>query len=219
MALLPASLTLQKGTDAAKIDAQGTVEHWFSQLELSLKAHQISGLDGLFVPECWWKDTLALSWDFRALHTVPKIEGYLGENLPGRGFLTFKVPKSGATSPKVMQRGPMAWIESLFEFETNIGRGSGVLRLANTKPGEWKSWCISTWLSEIKGSEEKVGLRRPNGVTDAIPRQPKAQNGVFPKDKTVLIIGAGRTQLSIFVQRSNLYQGRLGWRLRLDYRL
>ena len=48
-----------------------------------------------------------------------------------------------------------AWIE----FETEVGRGRGHLRL---KDG--KAWTLLTTLDELKGHEEPRGPGRPKGV-------------------------------------------------------
>jgi putative flavoprotein involved in K+ transport len=49
--------------------------------------------------------------------------------------------------------------EAWLEFETEVGRGSGHLRLI-----DGQAWTLLTALDELKGHEESLGPRRPKGV-------------------------------------------------------
>ena len=60
-----------------------------------------------------------------------------------------------------------AWIE----FETEVGRGKGHLRLI-----DGKAWTLLTALDELKGHEQGLGPRRPKGV----------QHGADPERQTWL---------------------------------
>ncbi len=60
--------------------------------------------------------------------------------------------------------------EAWLEFETEVGRGSGHLRLR-----DGKAWTLLTTLYELKGHEEPTGTERPKGAehgADARPRAP-----------------------------------------------
>jgi len=93
-------------------------------------------------------------------------------------------------------------IEALFEFETAVGRGHGVLRLPVDKPSQ--AWVLSTSLEELKGFEEKVGTRRPSGEEYAhnfggdnwLDERTKRQAYV-DRDPTVLVVGGGQAGLAI----------------------
>src|SRR5262245_9601196 len=74
-----------------------------------------------------------------------------------RGFAIAK----NRTAPRRVRRLGVDAIEALFQFETAVGRGHGVLRLPVDNPSQ--AWVLSTSLEELKGFEEKVGGRRPSG--------------------------------------------------------
>ena len=79
--------------------------------------------------------------------------------MKARGFRITK----GRTPPRQVKRAGMDVIEAIYEFETAVGRGQGVLRLPAARPE--RAWVISTSLRELKGHEEPVnGRRRAGGV-------------------------------------------------------
>src|SRR5690606_38981244 len=67
----------------------------------------------------------------------------------------------GHVAPRRVKRTGIAVVEAIFQFETATGRGMGVLRMPLAQPG--KVWTFSTSLRELKGYEEPVGPRRPDG--------------------------------------------------------
>lgn len=82
-----------------------------------------------------------------------------------------------------------AWIA----FETKAGRGSGLLRLV-----DGKAFTLLTMLDELKGHEEPINDRRPNGVrhgafrdrvTWAESRDREAAELGYTVQSEVLIIG------------------------------
>ncbi len=65
------------------------------------------------------------------------------------------------TPPRRLQRAGLDVIEGIFQFETAVGRGFGVVRLLANEPS--KAFQLMTSLHELKGFEEKIGKRRPTG--------------------------------------------------------
>ena len=59
----------------------------------------------------------------------------------------------------------MDTIEAIFCFETNLGKGTGLLRLVPVPESNkgFAAWVLLTTLDEIKGHEEQIGERRPRG--------------------------------------------------------
>jgi hypothetical protein len=55
----------------------------------------------------------------------------------------------------------------MFDFETNVGRGAGVVRLVCDE-GTWKEYMMYTALQELKGFEESVGVRRVHGGSNSL---------------------------------------------------
>ena len=102
----------------------------------------------------------------------------------------FATPASGIT-----------WIESIFDFATDIGRGTGVIRLLEDTNGVWKGCTVYTALQELNAYKEMSGVRRPHGGNNSLiggtiegnwleRRQRKLD--FVDEDPTVLITGAGQ---------------------------
>lgn len=64
--------------------------------------------------------------------------------------------------PRRVKRTGIDVIEAIFRFETAVGRCMDVLRLPAAQPD--KAWVMSTSLRELKGHEEPVDRRRPDGT-------------------------------------------------------
>jgi putative flavoprotein involved in K+ transport len=100
-------------------------------------------------------------------------------------------------------------IEALIEFETEAGRGHGLLRLLGTQPD--KAWVLMTSLEELKGHEEPINERRPSG--DDYSRifggknwsdQRAVEQAFADREPAVLIVGAGQAGLSIAARLKRL---------------
>jgi hypothetical protein len=93
--------------------------------------------------------------------------------------------------PSLKEQGQMAWVESAFSFETKVGRGRGVLKLASVGGEEWKVWTISTQLEELKGHELNIGARAPRFDKSGSGEETKEE------DPTVVVIGAAQFWLAL----------------------
>jgi putative flavoprotein involved in K+ transport len=101
-----------------------------------------------------------------------------------------------------VQRAGIDVIEGIFQFETGVGRGYGVVRLLTGEPS--RAYQLMTGLHELKGFEEKIGKRRPTG--EAFSRnfggtnwkeQRTASQEYTDREPTVLIAGGGQAGLSL----------------------
>lgn len=92
--------------------------------------------------------------------------------------------------------GKVHTVQAFLTVETDIGRGSGVVRLVQYH-GAWKVFTLYTFLRELKGHEEQVGGRRPNGVAHGehlsrknwLDRRKAEENFENCEEPTVLILG------------------------------
>ena len=80
----------------------------------------------------------------------------------------------------------MIWLESVFSFETKVGRGQGVLKLAHDDGNVWKAWTISTCLERLNSHELKFGTK-----ANLYPEEGTSDETPAVEDPTVVIIGAG----------------------------
>lgn len=189
------------------------VTQWLSSFEDALKKEDSSSLATLFRPDGWWRDHLGLSWDLRTLNGLHAISNYVKQQTQGGKHQLFKLNArtTGRYQPKLANpREDVRWVESMFDFETNAGRGAGVVRLVQDgSQGAWKCYLLSTTLMEIKGAEELIGGRRPHGGDNSLTALPgreymgnwqdhrERQREFVDSEPVVLVVGAGQSGLCV----------------------
>jgi cation diffusion facilitator CzcD-associated flavoprotein CzcO len=193
-------------------DIAVSAQAWLDEFERTLGEPDRAPPDGLFLVDSFWRDVLALSWNL--------------QTLAGRGAvaqaLTALAPKAAPTNFKIApNRAPPRWvtragtnnIEAIFNFETALGRGSGIVRLApDPADGDrLKAWTLLTALEELKGFEEQLGSLRPRG--QAYSRDFRGPNWLdlrnasrdyADRDPTVLVVGGGQAGLAIAARLKQL---------------
>src|SRR5215216_2719678 len=136
------------------------VQQWLGSLEAGLRDPSHSAIAALFAPDSHWRDLLAFTWSLtphRGADQIAVAMAKLQAVTQAHGFAIAR----HRTPPRRVRRLGIDVIEALFDFETAIGRGSGVLRLPVDNPSQ--AWVLSTSLEELKGFEERTGARRPTG--------------------------------------------------------
>ena len=144
---------------------------------------------------------LALSWDFRTIHGLEKISEYLSENITYTTPHGLKLRESGKFAPNFNSpSGGITWLESMFDFQTRAGSGSGMLRLVQDLDGSWKGCMMYTALQDLKDFKESTGLRRAHGGNNSLVggtikgnwlERRQRQVEFVDEEPTVLIVGAG----------------------------
>ncbi len=186
------------------VDAKKAAAEIVTRINDALSKKDPAALTSLFLKEkSYWRDHLALSWNLRTLKGSDNIKKYLESSkvqltkIEVDDSSAFRAPRFGPIDGWGEVKGILFFIT----FETNIGRGQGIMNLAEEN-NEWKVFTIYTILTEIKGHEEPLRHRRTHGVKhggDPSRKNWKEQRetdkeGVEP---TVLIIGAGQAGLMI----------------------
>ena len=208
--IAPAGIQLSSAALAAR---------WLVAFEAALTNKDEAALAALFQADSHWRDILAFTWHLTPTIGAANIAAGLaaGQSLThARGF---QIP-TDRTPPRRVRRLGVDVIEALFAFETEVGRGNGVVRLVPSTPtgsaesghaygrtgpsDAVKAWVLSTTLQELKGHEENIGQRRPTGA--AFSRNFGGENwadmrrrleGYADRDPAVLVIGAGQAGLAI----------------------
>ncbi len=174
---------------------------WLADFEAALCAGDSADLASLFAEECHWRDLLAFTWNITPHQGIAAIVDRLVKAQPTVQARNFEVAKN-RTAPREVKRAGVDVIEAIFEFETAVGRGHGVVRLLAAHPD--KAWVLMTSLEELKGHEAPIHDRRPSG--SAFSRifggenwaDRRAREQAFAdREPTVLIIGAGQAGLSV----------------------
>jgi putative flavoprotein involved in K+ transport len=190
----------------------GHAARWLTAFDAALRAQDATQAAGLFLADGHWRDILAFTWHFSTVSGRERIRAQLADALAPLQPRGFRVaPKR--TAPRWVMRAGTQTLEAMFEFETAVGRGSGVLRLLPDPqaPGTLRCWTLSTTLDELKGHEERIGPRRPTGPSDV--RDFGAENWLDQRRKAVafadrepavLVIGAGQAGLAIAARLTQL---------------
>src|SRR6478609_5466066 len=193
-------------------DISLAADNWLAQFEDALAKPDEGLLETLFLPESYWRDVLALSWNIQTVNGADAILKALKLHAPSAVPTGFAIDPDRAAPRKVMRAGTNA-IEAIFRFETKVGRGSGIIRLVPDAAdgNRLKAWTLLTELGELKGFEEQLGVQRPRGNAYSRDfRGPnwldlrKASAGYADHDPTVLVIGGGQSGLSIAARLKQL---------------
>jgi hypothetical protein len=192
----------------APVNAEHIAHEWATRWENILILSDISALETVFRQDCWWRDMLALSWDFRTIRGFSNVCEYVKQNLATSQLKKIRLRETGEFQPALRQPTPgVRWIESMFDFETKLGRGSGVVRLVQSENAQWKAYMVYTVLHELKGFEERTHLNRPHGGNNALmngatkgnwQEQRQREKDFVDSEPAVVVIGAGEQYSSFF---------------------
>lgn len=143
---------------------------WVNSFNTILSNGNHSHLSTLFISEGFWRDHLALSWDFRTLQGREKIRQFLEAHMDVSGRCRLHDihldVSSVLRSPRMTHldaHGKVPGIEAFILINTSFGTGRGILRLAHQN-GEWKCFNLYTSLRILNGFEEMIYDRRSKGV-------------------------------------------------------
>lgn len=185
---------------------------WLDEFERTLGEPDRAPLDGLFLADSFWRDVLALSWNLQTLAGRDAVALALTALAPKAAPTNFKIAPNRAP-PRWVTRAGTNNIEAIFDFETALGRGCGIVRLApDPADGDrLKAWTLLTALEELKGFEEQLGSLRPRG--QAYSRDFRGPNWLdlrnascdyADRDPTVLVVGGGQAGLAIAARLKQL---------------
>jgi putative flavoprotein involved in K+ transport len=169
------------------------VEQWLSSFEEALTRGDAEGAAELFLEDSYWRDLVAFTWNLKTAECRDGVRELLEATLANtkpRGFAT--------TEPPAEAEGI---VEGWFEFETETGRGHGLLRLR-----DGRAWTLLTALRELKGHEEPRGPARPHGVEHGADperetwleaRQRESQELGHTRHPYVVIVGGGQGGIAL----------------------
>lgn len=153
-------------------DPESVVATWASSFSDLIKAGQ-TDVSKVFLGESYWRDLLCLTWDFHTVQGPQKIRSFV-ESLESKWRIkSISVDTSSdlhrPTVAPLDFSGKHKCIHSFITIETDVGSGSGFVRLLPDKQGVWKCYTMLTVLQKLAGHEEQHGAQRPQGV-DNTPR-------------------------------------------------
>jgi cation diffusion facilitator CzcD-associated flavoprotein CzcO len=157
------------------------------------------------VEDGYWRDILAFTWEYRSYTGQAEIQEAYTQRLGVVKPRAFRVA-SRRIAPRQVRRSGRTVIEGYFDFETEVGHGTGFARLLfdDADPFQSPIWIVLTTLQELAGFEESVGERRPTGVEFSVNfagdnwldlRRKAAEYA--DRDPEVLVVGGGQGGLAL----------------------
>jgi hypothetical protein len=148
-------------------DANSVATLWVESFNKTLTSPKLAGIPDLFLQESYWRDQLCLSWDFHTLQGPEKIVSLFSKSKNGSRIKSLALDTSSKlrspTASVLDADGQVHTVQAFLKIDTDVGRGAGLVRLVQEN-GTWKVFTLFTYLTELKGHEEAVGKKRPNGV-------------------------------------------------------
>ncbi|MCE0764564.1 NAD(P)/FAD-dependent oxidoreductase [Pseudonocardia kujensis] len=184
---------------SAVLDPAVLAGGWLDDLTQAIDSSDRDRLIDLLGPEIWWRDQLVLDQDVHTTRGPGAVADLVLARAGAAGFGGLALP-DGA---KLVDTGDGSQlVEAIFEFDTALGRGRGVVRLTSGEDGIWRAWTVLTALHELTGFEERVGRRRPVGNPHgrsgpSWPELRDREREFADRDPEVLVIGAGQSGLAI----------------------
>lgn len=184
-------LTLALGEDrsAVQADASSIATQWLHEFSRALSPTSELNWTNLFAPQSWLKDDLAFGWERTTIEGTSSIKEYVQQNGPDAALFNLRISKSHFLLPRLVEQGPLVWIESAFDFETKVGSGRGIFRLANIAVGVWSAWVVYVSLDELKAHPRKSLMSQ-----SLFHKESKLTPDILDEESqpTVVVIGGGK---------------------------
>jgi hypothetical protein len=183
-------------TISPDLDAKKIAQEWYSTFSNAITSKDAQAVSNLLLHDSFWRDFLSLTWDFRTFRGQDKIIQFLKDQLPIINVQNIKLKDDylGLQQPYP----DLAWINTMFDFETQVGIGSGIIRLVPTQNGDWKAHVVFTNLEDLKGFPEKIGHLRNPSPNHGLWEEERLKEAEFEgADPKVLIIGGGQSGLDV----------------------
>jgi cation diffusion facilitator CzcD-associated flavoprotein CzcO len=196
------SVVNKPAIDSAAVQSErALVEQWLDKFNIALHSGSVASIASLMAPDGHWRDLLAFTWTITPCEGAEAIAALMVAKQAATKARGFAIAE-GRMAPRRITRAGVPVVEGIFHYETEIGRGFGVVRLLASDPA--KAFQLMTNLHEMKGFEEKVGKRRRTGEaysrnfggTNWKEQRLEAQR-YSDREPTALVVGGGQAGLTV----------------------
>ncbi|WP_410219137.1 NAD(P)-binding domain-containing protein [Paracoccus sp. (in: a-proteobacteria)] len=165
------------------------------QLGAALEAGDIERATALFVTDCYWRDLVSFTWNIRTMEGQDQVAEML------RAQLGHVRPSGWHLDETEIPDEEDGIITAWFRFETEVGRGYGLVRLR-----DGRIWTLLSALQELKGHEEAKGFARPLGARHGAgknraswreEREAEARELGYDRQPHTVIIGGGQGGIAL----------------------
>ncbi|MDX1122772.1 SidA/IucD/PvdA family monooxygenase [Sinorhizobium medicae] len=177
-------------------ESPGTrIDTVLAKLGRALERGDIDAAVNLFQADCYWRDLVAFTWNLKTMEGQDQIRDMLTSQLAA-------IKPARLRQDEMERPGDADGVtEGWFEFETEVARGHGHIRLKNGL-----IWTLLTTMTELKGHEEPRGARRrlgaehghdPSRKTWKEKRETEAAELGYTSQPYVVIIGGGQGGIAL----------------------
>ncbi|KAI6168813.1 FAD/NAD(P)-binding domain-containing protein [Pisolithus thermaeus] len=178
------------------IDAQAIANAWFTAFADAMSSKDTTSVVDLLTDEAFWRDMLALTWDYHTYEGRDRVKKFLTDQLPKFSLSTFKLREDLVELQTPFE--DLAWIQGYFTFDTTVGHASGIFRLVPLANGSWKGHTVYTNLEDLRGFPEKI---RPSSHPEEIyGESAEAKQERLEEEPSVIIVGGGQSGLDAAVR-------------------
>lgn len=184
-------------------DAAAILATWLEGFGQALEMRSGHRASELFLPDGYWKDILAFSWEHRYFSGHGAIADAFDRTIETTAPTNFRLSPD-RMQPRLTRRAKREVVEGYFDFDTGIGKASSFVRLAlpDSVDGSPRAWVLLTTLQELHGLTPPIGRNRPTGDAyahnalgrswaDEVARRQAYAN----HDPEVVVIGGGHAGL------------------------
>ena len=180
-------MTVKYETERVKLER--LVDAWFDTFKSALESSLTAEIEALLHPDCYWRDLLAYDWTLQTQHGHHSISSWLLNKFDPPSAKTFS--RRGEVVRGALGDIHPDSIAIFFDFETEVGRGDGVVRLVidDLASGQAKAVTVLTSLRELHVAPEKIHANRPRFD------ESKTVAARAADELPVLVLGAGQAGL------------------------
>jgi putative flavoprotein involved in K+ transport len=169
------------------------VDQWLSHFDEALREGDAAAASELFATDGFWRDLVAFTWNIKTVEGPGGVRAMLQDTLADTKPSGWRTTEEPTEADGVID----AWIA----FDTEVGRGTGHLRLR-----DGKAFTLLTTLAELKGHEESSRDTRPKGVEHGADpdretwleaREREAAQLGYETQPEVVIIGGGQGGIAL----------------------
>lgn len=188
-----------------KADPEIAFQSWLDVFSSAIERRDVDELISLFGSDSYWKDLLALTWEFKTFTGPAEIRPALEMTVGKMDLRNIRVAQN-RTAPSYIRRSGRNLLEGYFEFDTAVGVGAGFVRLSYdaSEPSALRIWQLLTSLHHLHGFAEKTDANRPTGENYSKIDSPyswkqarEKQRSFADREPEVVIVGAGQSGLML----------------------
>jgi len=188
------------------------VRQWLQSFESALSSSEASRVRDHLVDDSHWRDLVAFTWNLQQAHGADAVTRELVTTAPKIKPRHFTIA-TGFTPPREITHWEREVVEAVFDFETALGLGRGVVRLLRDSegPAGSRAWLLLTTLRDLTPCEERSADLHVEryGFDQIHPNENWSdyrhrQRNFDDREPEVLIVGAGHCGLIIAAQLKQL---------------